>query len=111
MHNRYDFEYNNKFVKSISSFGGLRVRLISQTWPLARLTLDYERILINSVFLDKITIKKEDVVHIEKILFLPHVMSGISITYKSLDIQTSLIFWSFKTNDLISTFTTLKYIK
>ena len=75
--------------------GGARVGWINATWPLAKLTIQSNRLDLNAALVGKYSFTKEQVISINKYTTIPILSWGIQIVHNVSEYPKKIIFWSF----------------
>jgi hypothetical protein len=86
-------------MKHLKYTGGARFSnslLSNATWPLAKLIIQDDKLLLNITFVGKYEFTKDDIITIEKYVKIPFIAWGIKINHNVATYPETLIFWSMR---------------
>jgi len=87
----------------LSITGGARIGWINATWPLAKLTVQKNKINLNATLIGKYSFTQEQIISIKKYTAIPIIGWGVQIIHNISEYPKKIIFWSFSNPESIVT--------
>lgn len=79
------------------------------TWPLAKIEIYEEKLIIKCFLHKSIEFNKEDIISISKYLRFPILVDGVLIKHKKKNINSFILFWSISSSKLLKKFKEFNY--
>ncbi|WP_268225815.1 hypothetical protein [Sinomicrobium oceani] len=79
-------------MNKITKIGGVRIGIMNATWPFARLIVDSRELKLITI-MGKYVFRKEDIIEIKNVTYIPIIAQGIKIEHKIPRYNKLIIFW------------------
>ncbi len=87
-------------MTEVKETGGARIGIANATWPFATLTVNREKLQLNTTILGNLVFKPGDIISI--VPFSGFMSSGLKINHKVSKYKDNIVFWTFSNpNELI----------
>ena len=82
--------------------GGARFGWANATWPLAKLSVSADSIVVAAGILGEHSFTPDQVVEVRRITWIPVVGTGVQIIHTRSDVPSRIIFWSFSPGTVLA---------